>query len=324
MPLEIKDQAFQQIGPAQERAVRRRLAAEHDMVAAAGAGVAAVDHELVGAEPAQPGLLVNRARDIDRVAPGCGRMDVDLDDTGIGRHLDHVQPRVGRRQIAFDVERQVELGGRGFDGGEKLEIALELLDRRHEHAEPALARLDRERGAHRNGLGLNGRASGRAGLEAAARRGGRSGAAVAGECARHRGRIRQCAAFGERVFRHEMRLVDRFDMRQRAERQPEADRRIARHEEQPAAAQLPKLADPAAARLRAPMLHRQHVAGRRGEMPLEFAHDAGALGRIVDLGIARVDVVRQRAFLEHPLGGILEGRQHVLGGDAEPAGRGPR
>ena len=98
------------------------------MVAAAGAGVAAVDHELVGAEPAQPGLLVNRARHIDRVAPGCGRMDVDLDDAGIGRHLDDVQPRVGRRQIAFDVERQVELGGRGLDGGEKLEIALELLD----------------------------------------------------------------------------------------------------------------------------------------------------------------------------------------------------
>ena len=56
-------------------------------------------------------------------------------------------------------------------------------------------------------------------------------------------------------------------------------------------------------------------------MPLEFAHDAGALGRIVDLGIARVDVVRQRAVFEHPLGGILEGRQHVLGGDAEPAGK---
>ena len=110
------------------------------------------------------------------------------------------------------------------------------------------------------------------------------------------------------------------DMRQRAERQAEADRRIARHQEQPAAPQLPDLADPAAARLRVPALHRQHVAGRRRELPLELAHDAGALVRIVDLGIARVDVVRQRAFLEHPLGGILEGRQHVLGGDAEPAG----
>ena len=207
------------------------------MVAAAGAGVAAVDHELVGAEPGQPRLLVDRARDVDRVAPGCGRMDVDLDDAGIGRDLDHVQPRIGRRRVAFDVHRQVELGGGRLDGGEKLEIVLELLDRRHEHAEPAVARLDRERGAHRNGLRLNGRASRSRRPEPRARRGRRSGAAGAGECARHRGRVRQRAALGERVGRHEMRLVDRLDMRQRAERQPEADRRIARHQEQPAAAQ---------------------------------------------------------------------------------------
>ncbi len=69
MPLEIKDQAFQQVGPAQERAVRRGLPTEHHMVAAAGAGVAAVDHELVGAEPRQTRFLVERARHIDRVAP---------------------------------------------------------------------------------------------------------------------------------------------------------------------------------------------------------------------------------------------------------------
>ena len=40
----------EQVGAAQERAVGRRLAAEHDVVAAAGAGVAAVEHELLGAE----------------------------------------------------------------------------------------------------------------------------------------------------------------------------------------------------------------------------------------------------------------------------------
>ena len=118
-----------------------------------------------------------------------------------------------------------------------------------------------------------------------------------------------------------MRLVDRLDMRQRAERQAEADRRIARHQEKPAAARLPELADPAAARLRAPALHWQHIAGGRREMPLELTHDAGALDRIVDLGIARIDVVRQRAFLQHPFGGILERRQHVFGRDAEPAGK---
>ena len=44
--------------------------------------------------------------------------------------------------IAFDQERQVELDGGGFDGSEKFEIILQLLDRRHEHTEPAVARLD--------------------------------------------------------------------------------------------------------------------------------------------------------------------------------------
>ena len=50
MALPVQDQAAQQVRPAQERAVERGRAADHDMVAAAGAGVLAVDHELVGAE----------------------------------------------------------------------------------------------------------------------------------------------------------------------------------------------------------------------------------------------------------------------------------
>ena len=48
----VADQAAQQIGPAQERAVGRRRAAQHHVVAAAGAGVAAVEHELLGAQAA--------------------------------------------------------------------------------------------------------------------------------------------------------------------------------------------------------------------------------------------------------------------------------
>ena len=60
MALQIDDEALEQVGPAQERAVGRGRAAEHHMIAAAGAGVAAVDHELVGAEPRQPRLLVER------------------------------------------------------------------------------------------------------------------------------------------------------------------------------------------------------------------------------------------------------------------------
>ena len=50
-PLPVEHDALEQVRPAQERTVGRRRTAEHDVVAAAGAGVAAVDHELVGAEP---------------------------------------------------------------------------------------------------------------------------------------------------------------------------------------------------------------------------------------------------------------------------------
>ena len=50
MVLPVGDDAGEQIGPAQERAVRRREAAEHDVVAAAGADMPAVEHELLGAE----------------------------------------------------------------------------------------------------------------------------------------------------------------------------------------------------------------------------------------------------------------------------------
>ena len=61
MPLPVEHQALEQIGPAQERAVGGVHAAQHDVVAAAGAGVAAVDHEFVGAEPRLARLLVERA-----------------------------------------------------------------------------------------------------------------------------------------------------------------------------------------------------------------------------------------------------------------------
>ena len=89
--LPVEHEALQQVRPAQERAVRRRRAADDDMVAAAGAGVAAVDHELVGAEPRLPRFLVDAARDVDAIAPGRGGMHVDLDDAGVGRHLDDVE-----------------------------------------------------------------------------------------------------------------------------------------------------------------------------------------------------------------------------------------
>ena len=52
MVVPVTDHATQQIGAAQERAVRGSRSADHHVVAAAGAGVLAVQHELLGAQAA--------------------------------------------------------------------------------------------------------------------------------------------------------------------------------------------------------------------------------------------------------------------------------
>jgi hypothetical protein len=51
--LPMQHQRFEQVGAAQEGAVVGRCATHDDMIAAAGAGMAAIDHEFVGAQPRQ-------------------------------------------------------------------------------------------------------------------------------------------------------------------------------------------------------------------------------------------------------------------------------
>ena len=152
-PQRIQDETLQEIGPAQKRAVGRVQAAEHHMIAAAGAGVAAVDHEFVGAEPRAMAVLVDRLRDLDGLAPRRRRLDVDLDDAGIGRDFEHIEPRIGRRPIAFDVNRQIERSRGRLDGGEQIEIIRKLLGRRHEDADVPVAHFDGQRRAHRHCIG---------------------------------------------------------------------------------------------------------------------------------------------------------------------------
>ena len=118
------------------------------MIAAAGSAMAAVDHELVGAEPRQMRLLVEAAGDGDGFVPRRRRMDVHLDDAGVRRHLDDAEPRIGRRLIAFDVHRQAELSRRRLDHGEELEIIGQGLQRGHEDAQASVPHLDAQRRAH--------------------------------------------------------------------------------------------------------------------------------------------------------------------------------
>ena len=65
----IGHQASQQVGAAEEGTVDRPRAAQHDVVAAAGAGVPAVEHEFLGPQPRAPGLVVERRRVADEFLP---------------------------------------------------------------------------------------------------------------------------------------------------------------------------------------------------------------------------------------------------------------
>ncbi len=58
MVVPVGDDAGQKVGASQKRAVGRCQAPHDDMIAAAGAGVAAIEHELLGRQPRKVRVLV--------------------------------------------------------------------------------------------------------------------------------------------------------------------------------------------------------------------------------------------------------------------------
>ncbi len=87
------------------------------MVAAAGADMAAVEHELLGGKADLARLLVQLLGTRDLVGPVGGRVDVDLDHAGIGGDGEMQQAVVLGRQIAFEDNLAASLGGRRLDRG---------------------------------------------------------------------------------------------------------------------------------------------------------------------------------------------------------------
>ena len=77
-------------------------------------------------------------------------MDIDLDDAGIRRHLDHIEPRVEGRLITFDVHRHAELGDGALDRGDQIEIVGKRFDWRHEDAQASVPHFDCQRRTHRH------------------------------------------------------------------------------------------------------------------------------------------------------------------------------
>ena len=69
MTLPVKHEAFEQIRPAQDGRIDRRRAADNNVIAPAGAGVAPVRHVFVGAQPRLARVLIQAHRGLDRLAP---------------------------------------------------------------------------------------------------------------------------------------------------------------------------------------------------------------------------------------------------------------
>ncbi len=235
-------------------------------------------------------------------------MDIDFDDAGVGRHFDAIDARIERRRITLDADGKLLFARDRFDRAEQFEIIVELRRRRHEDAQHAVARLDGQRGAHRafGGELFDLRLLFRAGPR------------MRDLAELHR--LGQFAARVHRVLFVNEGVVRRLDVGQRLHRQAQADRRVAGHEKELAAPERPALAAPGGLGLRVPALHRQHEAGRTRQAVVEGAHHARALFRIVDLRVAGIDVDRQRALPQQPIGRVLVSRDDVVGLDAETHG----
>ena len=74
---------------------------------------------------------------LHQLAPVVGRVDVDLDDTRVGRDLQQRQARVARGRVAFEHDLHAQLGRRGFDRRDQVEVVLQAGQRRHEDVQHA-------------------------------------------------------------------------------------------------------------------------------------------------------------------------------------------
>ena len=116
------------------------------MIASAGPGVPSVEHELLGREARLPRILIERGGPFDEIVPVAGRLYVHLDHSRIRGDEKVWQPGIVWRRIALEQHAQAEGLGRGFNGGNQIQVFLDRLQRRHEDVQDSAARLDAQRG----------------------------------------------------------------------------------------------------------------------------------------------------------------------------------
>src|ERR1041384_2128912 len=102
------------------------------MVAAAGAGVAAIQHELFRSEARLARLFAENGSGRGERGPRLARVQVHFDYSRIGRDGEFGQTRVLRRSLALDDDGQAEFGDGGLYAGEEGGGILRGGDRRRE------------------------------------------------------------------------------------------------------------------------------------------------------------------------------------------------
>ena len=123
--------------------------------------------------------------------------------------------------------------------------------------------------------------------------------------------IGQGAAHLGRVGGVGIGVMRRRDMRQRPQRQAEADGAVTGHQEQLAAPGFPQLRLPFR-RLALPALDRQHIARGLVQPTVEDAGIAGAVLGVLQLGVLGRDVGGKVRFFQDPFRRILEGRLGIV------------
>src|SRR5260370_37166701 len=98
------------------------------MIAAAGAGMAAVDHEFLRAQPRRVRFLVDDLGLGYELAPVGRGMNIDLDHSGIGRDAEALQAGIAAgRRVALDPDRLAELPGGVLPRGPQSGVGLPSL-----------------------------------------------------------------------------------------------------------------------------------------------------------------------------------------------------
>ena len=175
--LPVGDEAGQQGRVAQQWAVGGGGAADCDVVAAPGAGVAAVEVELLGAQAHLVGVVVEAGGQGFELTEAGRGLHVDLDHAGVGGHAEAGQAGVAGQGVALDHHGRGGGGSRRLHRSHQVEGPFQAGHRGQEDPGDPVAGLDHQRGADdQRGIGHQGRGERRpSGVDAGASASGGDG-----------------------------------------------------------------------------------------------------------------------------------------------------